>query len=63
MNRIVTATLLLLLCFAEKDLRGDVVIEIADRTVSQGTAGAEIDVLIRSDAGDDPIAISADFQI
>lgn len=63
MIRIVFVTLALVLCCADNGLRGDVVIEIADQTVAQGTAGAEIDVLIRSDAGDDPIAISADFQI
>ncbi|MEL6107424.1 MAG: PEP-CTERM sorting domain-containing protein [Planctomycetota bacterium] len=63
MIRIVILTLAISLCFANSDLRADVVIEIADQTVTQGTVGAEIDVLIRSDAGDDPIAIGADFEI
>ena len=62
MIRIVFLTLVVAACVGQ-NLHADIVIEIADRTVAQGTAGAAIDVLIRSDAGDDPIAIGADFEI
>lgn len=53
----------LLVAMISTNLRADIVIDIQDATVAQGTAGAILDVVISSDAADEPIAITGDFQI
>ena len=62
MFRSILPTTLLIACFA-MNARADIVIEVGETTVLQGTAGAILDIVISSDAADQPTAITGDFQI
>ncbi|MEL6104394.1 MAG: PEP-CTERM sorting domain-containing protein [Planctomycetota bacterium] len=53
----------LLVAMISTSVRADIIIEIQDSTVDVGTVGAILDVVISSDAADQPIAITGDFQI
>lgn len=63
MNLLRNTLLLIFLTFISQPVCADIVIQIEDQAVSQGTPNAVVDVLIRSDRGDDPIAIAGDFRI
>ncbi|MEO1528789.1 MAG: PEP-CTERM sorting domain-containing protein [Planctomycetota bacterium] len=62
MQRYFLTSLFLVALFATS-AQAAITIEIQDASVLQGTPGATLDVVISSDAGDEPIAITGDFQI
>lgn len=57
------AAFLLVASFTANTAVAAIILEVEDTTIVEGTGGAVVNVFIRSDVGDEPIAITADFEI